>query len=109
MKTIVSGARPTGSLHLGNYAGAIANWLRLQETEHCYFFVADYHMLTTGFLDVSQLHENTGIVLAELLAMGVDPDKVTLLVQSDVRELAEICMLLSLLTPLSRKERTHSD
>lgn len=66
MKTIVSGARPTGSLHLGNYAGAIANWLRLQETEHCYFFVADYHMLTTGFLDVSQLHENTGIVLAEL-------------------------------------------
>lgn len=111
MKTIVSGARPTGSLHLGNYAGAIANWLRLQETEHCYFFVADYHMLTTGFLDVSQLHENTGIVLAELLAMGVDPDKVTLFVQSDVREHAEFCMLLSMLTPVSWLERnpTYKD
>jgi tryptophanyl-tRNA synthetase len=98
---IVSGMRPTGRLHLGNYWGALRNWVELQKTAQTYFFVADWHMLTTGYEDTSKLQENTREMVLDWLAAGLDPEKSVIFRQSDVSEHAELAVLLSMITPLS--------
>jgi tryptophanyl-tRNA synthetase len=97
--------RPTGRLHLGHFFGALSNWLRLQEEYECFFFVADWHALTTHYEDTSSIAENTLQVAMDWLAVGLDPAKSTLFVQSQVLEHAELHVLLSMITPLSWLER----
>src|ERR1700680_2234905 len=79
---VLSGMRPTGKLHLGNYMGALYNWLRLQYEYDCYFFIADFHALTTDYEDTSRLTENTLEVALDWLAAGLDPERTTLFIQS---------------------------
>ena len=97
--------RPTGRLHLGHYFGALSNWLKLQKEYECFFFVADWHALTTHYEDTSSIAENTLQVAMDWLAAGLDPEKSTLFVQSNVLEHAELHVLLSMITPLSWLER----
>jgi len=97
--------RPTGRLHLGHFFGALSNWLKLQNDYDCYFFVADWHALTTHYEDTSSIAENTLQVAMDWLAVGLDPEKSTLFVQSQVLEHAELHVLLSMITPLSWLER----
>ena len=97
--------RPTGRLHLGHYFGALSNWLKLQEQYDCFFFVADWHALTTHYEDTSSIAENTLQVAMDWLSVGLDPAKSTLFVQSSVLEHAELHVLLSMITPLSWLER----
>ena len=110
-KRVLSGMRPTGKLHLGNYMGALHNWVRLQHEYDCYFFIADLHALTTDYADVSKLSENTREVALDFLAAGLDPKKSVLFVQSKVPQHAELHTLLSMITPLSWLERvpTYKD
>lgn len=96
-EVVVSGIRPTGFLHLGNYFGAMRNFVRMQETFNCYFFVANWHSLTTH-PNTSELKASVHRVIAENIACGLDPDKVTLYVQSDVPEIAELYLYLNMLT-----------
>src|SRR5687768_13894460 len=107
METVVSGIRPTGHLHLGNYFGAVKNFLTMQETHRCFFFIADYHSLTThphpDHLQTSVKH-----VLAEYLACGLDPEKCTLYVQSDLPETAELYLLLNMISYVGELERSTS-
>ncbi len=105
---VLSGMRPTGRLHLGNYHGALRNWVRLQYEYECFFFVADWHMLTTGYEDTSRLPEFVHEVLIDWLAAGLNPGVATLFVQSHVPEHAELHLLLSMLTPLGWLERVPS-
>lgn len=107
MQTVVSGIRPTGNLHLGNYFGAVKNFLRMQEEYNCYFFIADYHSLTTHPTP-SDLHVNVKQVLAEYLACGLDPEKATIYIQSDVPAIAEMSLLMSMNAYLGELERTTS-
>jgi tryptophanyl-tRNA synthetase len=104
-KRVLSGMRPTGRLHLGHYFGALSNWLKLQEEYDCFFFVADWHALTTHYEDTSSIAENTLQVAIDWLAVGLDPAKSTLFVQSNIIEHAELHVLLSMITPLSWLER----
>jgi len=97
--------RPTGRLHLGHYFGALQNWLKLQEEYDCFFFIADWHALTTHYEDTSSIAENTLQVAMDWLSVGLDPEKATLFIQSDVLEHAELHVLLSMTTPLSWLER----
>ncbi len=97
--------RPTGRLHLGHYFGALSNWLKLQEEYECFFFVADWHALTTHYEDTSSIAENTLQVAIDWLAVGLDPAKSTLFIQSSILEHAELHVLLSMITPLSWLER----
>lgn len=108
---IVSGMRPTGNLHLGNYFGALENWVKLQDSYQCNFFVADWHALTTGYADTDQLRENTYNILADYLACGLDPNRSVIFLQSLVKEHAELHLMLSMSTPLSWLERcpTYKD
>ena len=100
-KTIVSGSRPTGNIHLGNYFGAIENWVSLQEQYDCNFFIADWHALTTGYADTEDLRKNTLSLAADYIASGIDPEKCTLFLQSEVKQHAELFLLLAMNTPLS--------
>jgi len=104
-KRVLSGMRPTGRLHLGHYFGALQNWLKLQEEYECFFFVADWHALTTHYEDTSSVAENTLQVATDWLSVGLDPAKSTLFIQSSVLEHAELHLLLSMITPLSWLER----
>jgi tryptophanyl-tRNA synthetase len=104
---VVSGIRSTGNLHLGNYYGALRNFIAMQEDYDCYFFIADYHSLTTH-PDPSQLHPNVKSILAEYLAAGLDPDKATIYVQSDVPEVCELYTLLNMHAYIGELERTAS-
>lgn len=104
-KRVLSGNRPTGRLHLGHYFGALSNWLKLQEEYDCFFFVADWHALTTHYEDTSSIAENTLQVVLDWLSVGVDPAKATLFVQSSILEHAELHVLLSMVTPLPWLER----
>ena len=104
-KRVLSGMRPTGRLHLGHFFGALSNWLKLQEEYECFFFVADWHALTTHYEDTSSIAENTLQVAMDWLAVGLDPAKSTLFVQSSILEHAELHVLLSMITPLSWLER----
>jgi tryptophanyl-tRNA synthetase len=97
--------RPTGRLHLGHFFGALQNWLKLQEEFECFFFVADWHALTTHYEDTSSVAENTLQVAIDWLSVGLDPAKSTLFIQSSVLEHAELQLLLSMITPLSWLER----
>jgi tryptophanyl-tRNA synthetase len=107
-KRVLSGMRPTGKLHLGNYMGALYNWVRLQHEYECYFFIADWHALTTDYADVSKLPQNTREVALDFLAAGLDPEKCVLFVQSAVKQHAELHLLFSMITPLGWLERVPS-
>jgi len=107
METVVSGIRPTGNLHLGNYFGAIKNFVKMQENSHCFFFIADYHSLTTHPTP-EDLHGNVKNVLVEYLAAGIDPEKATIYIQSDVPEVAELYLLLNMNAYLGELERVTS-
>jgi tryptophanyl-tRNA synthetase len=100
--------RPTGKLHLGNYMGALANWVKLQDEYECYFFIADWHALTTDYADTSQIAPNTKDVLLDYLAAGLDPEKSVLFLQSRVLQHAELFLILSMITSLGWLERVPS-
>jgi tryptophanyl-tRNA synthetase len=104
-KTVVSGARPTGQLHLGNLHGAIKNWLTLQQEHDCFFFVADWHALTTDWADSRDIGRNTLEMVLDWLAIGLDPSRCTIFQQSAVVEHAELYLLLGMLTPVPWLER----
>lgn len=104
---VVSGIRSTGYLHLGNYFGAMRNYVRMQDEFPCYFFVADYHSLTTH-PDPTLLKPNVYRVIAENIACGLDPDKVTLYVQSDIPEIPELYLMLNMLSYKGELEKTAS-
>ncbi|HZU10995.1 MAG TPA: tryptophan--tRNA ligase [Pseudacidobacterium sp.] len=104
-KRVLSGMRPTGKLHLGNYMGALRNWVRLQNEYSCYFFIADWHALTTDYADPSQVKQNTLDVALDFLAAGLDPEKCVIFVQSHVKQHAELHLLFSMITPLGWLER----
>ena len=99
--TILSGMRPTGALHLGNYFGALENWVKLQDEYECYFFVADWHALTTGYEDTSQIKNNINDLVIDWLSAGLDPEKCVIFLQSSIKEHAELHLLFSMTTPLS--------
>lgn len=107
METVVSGIRSTGKLHLGNYYGAIQNFVKMQQEYNCYFFIADLHSLTTHPTP-SDLHGNVKQVLVEYLATGIDPDKATIYVQSDVPEIAELYLYMNMNAYLGELERSTS-
>jgi tryptophanyl-tRNA synthetase len=107
MEKVVSGIRPTGNLHLGNYFGAIKNFVKMQEQSNCYFFIADYHSLTTHPTP-ADLHGNVKQVLAEYLATGIDPEKSVIYVQSDVPEVTELYLLLNMNAYVGELERCTS-
>ncbi len=107
MDTVVSGIRSTGNLHLGNYFGAIKNFLKMQKENNCFFFIADYHALTTH-PKPGDLHGNIKQVLAEYLACGIDPEIATVFIQSDVPEVAELYLLLNMNAYVGELERTTS-
>jgi tryptophanyl-tRNA synthetase len=107
METVVSGIRSTGNLHLGNYYGAINNFLKMQKENNCYFFIADYHALTTH-PHPDDLHGNIKQVLAEYLACGIDPEIATVFIQSDVPEVSELYLLLNMIAYVGELERTAS-
>jgi len=107
MKTVVSGIRPTGKLHLGNYFGAMKNFVKMQESNNCFFFIADYHSLTTHPTP-EDLHGNVKNVLVEYLAAGIDPEKATIYIQSDVPEITELYLLLNMNAYLGELERCTS-
>jgi tryptophanyl-tRNA synthetase len=104
-KRILSGMRPTGRLHLGNYVGVLANWVRLQDEYRCFFEVADWHALTTGYQETSSLRDDGIEVVIDWLAAGIDPERSVVFVQSDVKEHAELHLLLSMLVTSARLER----
>jgi len=107
MDTVLSGIRSTGNLHLGNYFGAVKNFIKMQDENNCYFFIADYHSLTT-YPTPENLHNSVKAVLAEYLATGLDPEKSAIYVQSDVREITELYLLLNMNAYVGELERTTS-
>ncbi len=104
-KRCLSGMRPSGKLHLGHLHGVLENWKRLQEEYECFFFVADWHALTTNYKRAWEIPENISEMVLDWLAVGIDPEKATLFVQSDIKEHAELHLLLSMITPLGWLER----
>jgi tryptophanyl-tRNA synthetase len=104
---VLSGMRPTGKLHLGNYMGALHNWVKLQDSEQyeCYFFIADWHALTTDYADTSNIAPATLEVMKDYLAAGLDPARSVLFLQSKLPEHAELFLLFAMITPLSWLER----
>jgi tryptophanyl-tRNA synthetase len=105
MQTVLSGIRPTGNLHLGNYFGAVRNFVKMQENYNCFFFIADYHSLTTH-PNPDDLHDNVRRVLSEYLACGLDPEKSTIYIQSDVPQVAELYLLMNMNAYVGELERT---
>ncbi|MHB8741601.1 MAG: tryptophan--tRNA ligase [Sulfuricaulis sp.] len=108
---VLSGMRPTGRLHLGHYHGVLKNWLKLQSEYECFFFVADWHALTTHYEDPHIIEESVWDMVVDWLAVGIDPNTVTLFIQSRIPQHAELHVLLSMITPLSWLERvpTYKD
>ena len=102
---VLSGMRSTGKLHLGNYVGALENWVRMQEQYDCFFFIADWHALTTDYADTSHIKENSVEVLLDWLAAGLDPEKCVMFIQSHVPAHSELHLLFSMITPLGWLER----
>ena len=105
---VVSGTRPTGGLHLGHLNGALKNWLRLQDEAQCYFFIADWHALTTDYADTSGIHESARSMMLDWMAVGLDPQRSVLFRQSHVLEHAELHVLLSMIVPVPWLERVPS-
>ncbi len=110
-KRILSGMRPTGRLHLGHYKGVLENWLQLQDQHRCYFFAADWHALTTDYANPAIVKQTIWDMLIDWLAVGIDPEKSVIFIQSEVPEHAELHLLFSFMTPLSWLERvpTYKD
>ena len=108
---VLSGMRPTGRLHLGNYMGALYNWVHLQQDYDCYFFVADYHALTTDYADPGDVQASTTEITLDFLSAGLDPGRCVIFKQSDVPAHAELFLLFSMFTPLGWLERvpTYKD
>ncbi len=105
---VLSGMRPTGRLHLGNYMGALYNWVNLQQDYDCYFFIADLHALTTDYADTSLLHQNIQDVALDFLAAGLDPGRAVIFKQSEVMHHAQLFTLFSMMTPIPWLERVPS-
>ncbi|HTA79757.1 MAG TPA: tryptophan--tRNA ligase [Terracidiphilus sp.] len=107
---VLSGMRPTGKLHLGNYMGALANWVKLQDSGQydCYFFIADIHALTTDYADTSKIAPNVKEVAYDFLAAGLDPKRSTIFIQSHVKQHFELPMYLGMISPLGWLERVPS-
>jgi tryptophanyl-tRNA synthetase len=105
---VLSGMRPTGKLHLGNYVGALDNWVRMQDDYQCFFMVADWHALTTDYADTASIRENSLDVVLDFLAAGLDPEKSVIFIQSHVPAHAELHLLFSMITPLGWLERVPS-
>jgi tryptophanyl-tRNA synthetase len=105
---VLSGMRPTGKLHLGHYVGALQNWVRLQEEYDCFYFVADWHALTTDYADTRNVKQSSLDIIIDWLASGLDPEKSTLFIQSHVPQHAELHLLFSMITPLGWLERVPS-
>ena len=108
---IVSGMRPTGKLHLGHYLGVLKNWVALQEENECFFFVADWHALSTSYEDKLNLRRLSTELVRDWLAAGIDPERATIFIQSHIKEHAELYVLLNMITPLGWLERnpTYKD
>ncbi len=104
-KIVLSGMRPTGPLHLGNLAGALRNWLRLQDDYQCYYTIVTWHALSSEYQNSQSIKENTFEVAVDWLSIGLDPERSVLFIQSDVKEHAELHLLLSMITPLPWLER----
>jgi tryptophanyl-tRNA synthetase len=102
---VLSGLKPTGRVHLGNYFGAVRNWVQLQDSYPCYYFVADWHALTANYADPSAIRQWTFEAVADWIAAGMDPQRTVIFVQSEVKEHAELHLLLSMITPLPWLER----
>ena len=102
---VLSGMRPTGKLHLGNYLGALANWVRLQQDHDCFYFVANWHVLTTDPTESGKAPAYTVEMAADWLGAGLDPERSTLFIQSLVPEHAELHLLFSMVTPVGWLER----
>ncbi len=100
-KVVMSGMRPTGRLHLGNYWGALKNWVALQDSHECFFSVVDWHMLTTGYEETGRLQDNVREMALDWLAAGLDPKRCTIFLQSAVPQHAELALMLSMVTPIS--------
>jgi len=107
-KFVLSGLKPTGRVHLGNYFGALKNWVELQESYSCFYFIADWHALTANYADPSQVKQWTFDAVADFIAAGMDPQRTVIFVQSEVKEHAELHLLLSMVTPLPSLERVPS-
>ncbi|OFX20479.1 MAG: tryptophan--tRNA ligase [Anaeromyxobacter sp. RBG_16_69_14] len=105
---VVSGMRPTGRLHIGHLHGALANWVKLQAENTCYFFSADWHALTTNYHDTGVIKTSEREMFADFIAAGIDPERATLFVQSQVKEHAELFLLLGMITPVGWLERSPS-
>jgi len=99
-KRILSGMRPTGPLHLGNLHGALSNWIELQEQYDCFFFIADWHALTSDYEDTSSIAANVRNMMIDWLSVGLSPEKCTMFVQSHIKEHAELFLILSMITPV---------
>jgi len=110
-KRILSGMRPTGPLHLGNYHGALKNWVTLQDTHECFFFIADWHALTSDYESPDAIGANIRHMILDWLSVGLDPEKSTFFVQSHIKEHAELFLLLTMITPVPWLERnpTYKD
>ena len=102
---ILSGMRPTGKLHLGNYVGALRNWVNLQDDYDCFYFIADWHALTTDYADTSDVKQSSLEVIIDYLAAGLDPERSVLFIQSHVPQHAELYLLFGMITPLGWLER----
>jgi tryptophanyl-tRNA synthetase len=110
-KRLLSGMRPTGPLHLGNYHGALENWVRLQDEYDCFYFIADWHALTSDYEKPDQIREFTNDIILDWLSAGLTPEKSTLFVQSRIKEHAELFLILGMITPVPWLERnpTYKD
>jgi tryptophanyl-tRNA synthetase len=108
MERVLSGLRPTGKLHLGHYHGVLTNFIKLQDAYECYFFVADLHALTTNYAKTEDIQSSVMQMLADWIAVGIDPEKATVFIQSYVPQHAELHTILSMITPLGWLERVPS-
>jgi tryptophanyl-tRNA synthetase len=107
-KRVLSGMRPTGQLHLGHYHGVLKNWIELQHEYECFFFIADWHALTTGYEDTTGISAHVFDIVVDWLSVGINPGEATIFIQSRVPEHAELHLLLSMITPISWLERVPS-
>lgn len=107
-KRVLSGMRPTGQLHLGHYHGVLKNWIELQHEYECFFFIADWHALTTGYEDTTGISAHVFDIVVDWLSVGINPGEATIFIQSRVPEHAELHLLLSMMTPISWLERVPS-
>jgi tryptophanyl-tRNA synthetase len=104
-KRILSGMRPTGPLHMGNLLGALANWVNLQDEYECFYFIADWHALTSDYEDPARIRDYTKEIMIDWLSVGLTPEKSTLFVQSQIKEHAELFLVLGMITPVPWLER----